>query len=123
MLAASMVDTMPHLYIVDEQLRRIVDLKLAETTTVSTPKPATNPTPGKTSSTPTVSGGGVVSGTPTFSATNATFQVAQQYHSSHLFVQVKSVAVDPKGIDVLIQNTSSSFSLLSINTSSQNACV
>ncbi len=115
MLAASMVDTMPHLYIVDEQLRRIVDLKVAQTTIVSTPTPATNPTPGKTSSTPTVSGGGVVSVTPTF-------QVAQQYQSSSLFAQVKSVAVDPKGIDVLIQNTSSSFSLLSINTSSQNAC-
>jgi hypothetical protein len=119
-LAMGVVNSVPHLYILDATLHRILDLKVADASTV----------PGGTSITPTNAvtptvtntGGGAVN-----SASPVKLHLERQYASATLFAQARSMAVDPQSsqVNVVAQtppNALSMLSLVSFNASSPNGC-
>jgi len=69
--------------------------------------------------TPTNTGGGVANNNAA-----VTLQLAQQYVSSSLLIQPKSMAVDTPGtqVDVISQNNASMLALVSFNTNPQHSC-
>jgi hypothetical protein len=104
----------PHLYVLDATLRRILDLKVADASTG----------PGGTSLTPTATntGGGAVN-----NASSVKLHLERQYASATLFAQARSMAVDPQSSQVTVvaqtpPNASSMLSLVSFNASSPNGC-
>jgi len=99
-----------HLYIMDAAVHRVLDLKPLGGGSSETPTTSISPTPTNT-------GGGVANSA-------VTLQLEQQYVSSSLFAQPKSVAVDTSGskIDVLSQNSTSPLALVSFQTNPQNSC-
>jgi hypothetical protein len=115
-LAVGLVNTVPHLYILDANLHRILDLKVADaigsstTTTSSVTPTATN------------TGGGAVT-----TATPVTLHLERQYASPTLFAQARSMSVDSLGTQVNVvaqtpSNASSMLSLVSFNASPQIGC-
>ena len=115
-----LVNTVPHLYILDATLRRILDLKVADASTGSGGTPVT-PTNAVTP-TATNTGGGVVN-----NASPVKLHLERQYASATLFAQARSMAVDPQSsqVNVVAQtspNASSMLSLVSFNASSPNGC-
>jgi serine/threonine protein phosphatase PrpC len=109
-LAVGTVNGELHLYIMDAAVHRVLDLKPLGGGSSGTP------TTGVTA-TPTNTGGGVANSA-------VTLQLEQQYVSSSLFVQPRSMAVDTPGsnIDVLSQNNVSPLTLVSFQTNPQNSC-
>jgi hypothetical protein len=120
-LAVGVVNAVPHLYILDATLHRILDLKVADASTGSvgtsiTPTNAVTPTATNT-------GGGAVN-----NASPVKLHLERQYASATLFAQARSMAVDPQSsqVNVVAQtlpNASSiMLSLVSFNASSPNGC-
>ncbi|GAC1344002.1 MAG: hypothetical protein NVSMB27_04450 [Ktedonobacteraceae bacterium] len=111
-LAAGAVNGVPHLFIMDAAQHRILDLKVASGGSAATPTVSITPTS-------TSVGGQAVGSVPP-----VIFQVQEQYASSSLLAQPRSMAVDNLGsqIDVLAQNTSSILTLLSFNSGLANNC-
>jgi hypothetical protein len=101
---------LPHLYIMDVALHRVLDLKAA---TGGTTPPVT-----AVAATSTTAGGGLVNGPPT------RLQVVKQYASSSVLAQMKSITVDSPNaqVDVLTQNSPSTLSLTSFSVAQQNGC-
>ena len=99
-----------HLYIMDAAVHRVLELKPLGGGSSETPITGVT-------ATPTNTGGGVANSA-------VTLQLEQQYVSSSLFVQPRSVAVDTPGsnIDVLSQNNVSPLTLVSFQTNPQNSC-
>jgi hypothetical protein len=109
-LAVGTVNGELHLYIMDAAVHRVLELKPLGGGSSETPTTSISPTPTNT-------GGGVVNSA-------VTLQLEQQYVSSSLFAQPRSVAVDTPGskIDVLSQKNASSLALVSFQTNPQNSC-
>ena len=101
MLAAGLVNSGPHLYIGDPINHRVLDLEVAEPPVQATGTP-----------------------TPTPVDNTVTLQLVQQYVSPTDLSTVKSLAVDPQGVQlgILSQNTSSMVSLVSVSTGPQTEC-
>ncbi|MFL5658162.1 MAG: hypothetical protein ACJ8CB_28760, partial [Ktedonobacteraceae bacterium] len=119
-LAVGLVNSVPHLYILDANLHRILDLKVADASTGSGGTPVT-PTNAVTP-TATNTGGGAVNNTSPIK-----LQLERQYASPTLFAQARSMAVDPQSsqVNVVAQtppNASSMLSLVSFKASSPNGC-
>jgi hypothetical protein len=119
-LAVGLVNTVPHLYILDATLHRILDLKVADASAGAVGSSTT--TTSSVTPTATNTGGGAVT-----TATPVTLHLERQYASSTLFAQTKSMAVDPQGTQVNVvaqtpSNASSMLSLVSFNASSQIGC-
>jgi hypothetical protein len=113
-LAVGLVNAVPHLYVLDATLRRILDLKVTD---ASTGPVGTSLTP-----TATNTGGGAVN-----NASSVKLHLERQYASATLFTQARSMAIDPQSsqVNVVAQtspNASSMLSLVSFNASSPNAC-
>ena len=115
-LAVSLVNNVPHLFIMDVMLHRILEFTMVGDSIATSGTGATiTPTPKSTST-----GGGVVSG-----ATPITLSLVQQYASSTLFTQGKSLAVDTPGahVNVLTQSSPSSPpNLVAFSTHLQTSC-
>jgi hypothetical protein len=111
-LAAGTVNNVPHLYIMDVSLHRVLDLVVADNAAGAS-TPTTGASPASTST--TTVGGGVTG--------SVMLLLARQYTSSTLFAQVKSLAFDAQSVqaDVVTQNASQ-MNLISFSTSSQNGC-
>jgi hypothetical protein len=109
-LAVGSVNGELHLYIMDAAVHRVLELKPLGGGSSETPITGVT-------ATPTNTGGGVANSA-------VTLQLEQQYVSSSLFVQPRSVAVDTPGsnIDVLSQNNVSPLTLVSFQTNPQNSC-
>ncbi len=113
-LAVSFVNKVPHLFILDVMLHRILELTPvgdsgATGTTIT-------PTPKSTN----IGGGSVNDATP------ITLSLVKQYASSTLFTQGKSLAVDTLGanVNVLTQSSSSSSpNVVAFSTTAQTGCV
>jgi serine/threonine protein phosphatase PrpC/Flp pilus assembly protein TadG len=101
MLAAGLVNGVPHLYIGDPINHRVLDLEVAEPSVQGTSTP-----------------------TPTPVGSTLTLQLVQQYVSPADLSMVKSLAVDPQGVQlgILSQNTSSMVSLVTASTGPQTGC-
>ncbi len=116
-LAVSLVNKVPHLFIMDVLRARILELAtVGDSVAISAPGPAITPTPKSTST-----GGGAVSG-----ATSITLSLVKQYASSTLFTQGKSLAVDTPGakVNVLTQSSPSAPpNLVAFSTNAQTGCV
>ncbi len=119
-LGVGLVNAVPHLYILDATLHRMLDLRVPG---ASTAPVASSTTPGNGHTpTATITGGGAVN-----NASSVTLHLERQYASPTLFAQVKSMAVDPQGsqVNVVAQtppNAPSMLSLVSFNASSQSGC-
>jgi hypothetical protein len=94
----------------DAAVHRVLELKPLGGGSSETPTTGVTPTPTNT-------GGGVAN-------TAVTLQLEQQYVSSSLLVQPKSMAFDTPGshIDVLSQKNASTPALVSFQTNPQNSC-
>ena len=119
-LAVGLVNSVPHLYILDANLHRILDLKVAGASAGAVGSSTT--TTSSVTPTATNTGGGAVN-----AATPVTLHLERQYASPTLFAQAKSMAVDPQGTQVNVvaqtpSNASSMLSLVSFNASSQIGC-
>jgi serine/threonine protein phosphatase PrpC len=103
-LVSAMVGNVPHLYIMDSNLHRILDLTIA-------PAPGSSATPAPAATATGTVGGG----TNTGNNAGSVLHLQQQYESPGLFTQMRSLVVDTQGakIDVLVANTNSSFNLVS----------
>ncbi len=102
-LAVGTVNNVPHLYIMDVALHRVLDLVVANSATGTTP-------------TSTTTGGGGVTG-------SVMLQLARQYASSSLFAQVKSIAFDDQNVQVnVVTQNASQMNLITFGTSSQIGC-
>src|SRR5256714_2315008 len=119
-LAVGLVKTVPHLYILDANLHRILDLKVADASAGAVGSSTT----ATSSVTPTATntGGGAVT-----TATPVTLHLERQYASPTLFAQAKTMPVDPQGTkgnrgEQTPSNASSMLSLVSFNASSQIGC-
>jgi serine/threonine protein phosphatase PrpC len=119
-LAVGLVNAVPHLYILDANLHRILDLKIAAAPAAAVGSTATT----TSSATPTATntGGGAVNTTAP-----VTLQLEKQYASPTLFAQAKSMAVDPQGtqVNVVAQtpaNASAMLNLVSFNAGSKIGC-
>ncbi len=115
-LAVSLVNMVPHLFIMDVMLHRILELKtFGESVATSGTGAISTPTPKSTST-----GGGAVSTPPPI-----TLSLVQQYASSTLLLQGKSLAVDTLGanVNVLTQSSPSPLSnLVAFNPNLQTNC-
>ena len=113
-LMVGLVNAVPHLFVLDASLHRVLDLT-AVGSSVATPTTGATPTP-----TSTKTGGGVVS-----AATPVTLTLVKQYVSATLLTQGKSMAVDMQGgnVNVLTQSAPTLLSLIAFSTNSQNTCV
>ncbi len=111
-LAIGAVNGVPHLYIMDVASHRVLDLITMGAGSTAAPTTGTTPTPTNT-------GGGVANNNAA-----VTLQLAQQYVSSSLLIQPKSMAVDTPGtqVDVISQNNASMLALVSFNTNPQHSC-
>ena len=119
-LAVGLVKTVPHLYILDANLHRILDLKVADASAGAVGSSTT--TTSSVTPTATNTGGGAVN-----AATPVTLHLERQYASLTFFAQTKSMAVDPQGTQVNVvaqtpSHASSMLSLVSFNASSQSGC-
>jgi len=122
LVTAGQVGKDVHLYVVDGQNHRILDLQqdsgssAGGTPTAGATSPASSPT---VTGTHTNDGGGVVSN-------QITMQLKQQYVSSDQFAGVKSIVTNPKsaGFSVLVQSGSagSDPALLSVDLTQPNTC-
>ncbi len=101
LVAASRVKGVPHLYIGDPSNYRVLDLEVAQPVVQGT----STPTPAPVGST-------------------VTLQLVQQYVSRVDLSMVKSLAVDPQGVQlgILSQNTPSMVSLVTLSTGPQTGC-
>jgi len=101
-LAAGLVNRVPHLYIGDPMNRRILDLVVPQ-----------SPVQGSVTPVPTTAG-----------ATGRSLQLVQQYVSPTYLSLVKSLAVDPQGVQlgILSQNSASMVSLVTVSTGPQTGC-
>jgi hypothetical protein len=103
-LVVRVVDKVQHLYLMDEENHRVLDLLVAPTPANAS---TTTPTPTKT-----VSGGGA--------GAQVTLKVFQQYTSTSLFSGMKSIAVDLATPDLYLlaqgAQGSTTSNLISINT-------
>ncbi len=104
MLAAGLVNRVPHLYIGDPMNHRILDLEVPQSTVQGSITPV--PTPVGTT------------------GSSLTLQLVQQYASPTYLSLVKSLAVDPQGVQlgILSQNTASMVSLVTVSTGPQTGC-
>lgn len=104
-LVSALVGNVPHLYIMDSNLHRILDLTVA---------PASD---GSATSTPTAtaSAGTVGGGTNAVPGVGSVLHLQQQYESAGLFAQMRSLVVDAQDAkaDVLAESTTSSLNLVS----------
>jgi hypothetical protein len=119
-LAVGLAKTVPHLYVLDANLHRILDLRVADASTAPGGRPST-PGGGLTPSATNTGGGAVNNASP------VTLHLERQYASATLFAQVKGMTVDPQGtqVNVVAQtppNAPSMLSLVSFDASSQSAC-
>lgn len=106
-LVSGMVGNVPHLYIMDSNLHRILDLIVAPSSgAVATPTPAT---------TTTATAGTVGGGTNAGNGEGSVLHLQQQYASPTLFAQMRSLVVDTQGakFDVLAESATSSLNLVS----------
>jgi len=112
-LAVGLVKTVPHLFVLDMALHRVLDLTTVGNS-VATPTAATTPAPASTKT-----GGGVVS-----AAAPVTLKLVEQYVSAPLFTQGKSMAVDTQGttVNLLTQSSPSLLSLIAFSTNQPNTC-
>jgi serine/threonine protein phosphatase PrpC len=103
-LVSAMVGNVPHLYIMDSNLHRILDLTIAPTSGSSA-----SPAPTATAT------GTVGGGTNAGNGVGSVLHLQQQYESPGLLAQMRSLVVDTRGakFDVLVANTNSSFNLVS----------
>ena len=101
MLAAGLVNRVPHLYIGDPINHRVLDLQVAESPVQGTSAPTSTPVD-----------------------STVTLQLVQQYASPTYLSMVKSLAVDPQGVQlgILSQNTPSMVSLVTASTGPQTGC-
>ncbi len=114
-LVSGTIGNVSHLYIMDSNLHRIIDLTLAPSSgSAGTPTPAA--TVAATSTAGTVGGG-----TNAGNSAGSVLQLQQQYMSPTLFAQMKSLVVDTQGakFHVLAQSASSSLNLVSFPASSK----
>ena len=109
-LVSGMVGNVPHLYIMDSNLHRILDLTVAPAAVTSTPT-ATTPA--------TATAGTVGGGTNAGNGDSSVLHVQQQYASPTLFAQMRSLVVDTQGakFDVLAESATSSLNLVSFSLS------
>jgi len=106
-LVSGMVGNVPHLYIMDSNLHRILDLIVAPSSGgVATSTPA---------ATATATAGTVGGGTNAGNGEGSVLHVQQQYASPALFAQMRSLVVDTQGakFDVLAVSATSSLNLVS----------
>jgi len=114
-LVSGTIDNVSHLYIMDSNLHRIIDLILAPSSgSAGTHTPTAAVT--ATSTAGTVGGG-----TSASNSAGSVLQLQQQYVSPILFAQMKSLVVDTQGakFHVLAQSASSSLNLVSFPASSK----
>jgi len=106
--------TLPHLYIMDATLQRVLDLQVAQGGTAGGVTP-----PVATATASSNKGGGGIISSP-----SSKLQLVKQYASSSLFAQMKSLTVDSPDaqVNVLAQNSASTLSLTSFSVSQQNGC-
>lgn len=113
-LAVSLVDKVPHLFVMDVMQNRILELTpVGDSGATGT---TTTPTPKSTNT-----GGGAVN-----DATPITLNLVKQYASSPLLTQGKSLAVDTQGanVNVLTQSSASSLpNVVAFSTTAQTGCV
>ena len=109
-LGVSTENGVPHLYIMDTTLHRILDLKMKSGGSAGASTPGITPTS-------TTTGGGVANNN-----SSVTLQLAKQYVSPTLLAQPKSMAVDTQGsqVNVLSQNSPAMPALISFHTNPQN---
>ncbi len=110
-LVSGMVGNAPHLYIMDSNLHRILDLTVAPNAgAVATPTPAT---------TATATAGTVGGGTNAGNGEGSVLHLQQQYASPTLFAQMRSLVVDTQGakFDVLAESATSSLNLVAFSLS------
>nr|HET6902970.1 Stp1/IreP family PP2C-type Ser/Thr phosphatase [Ktedonobacteraceae bacterium] len=115
-LAVSLVNTVPHLFVMDVMLNRILELTPVGDNVATATTGTTTPTPKSTST-----GGGAIS-----DATPITLSLVKQYASSPLFTQGKSLAVDTQGanVNVLTQSSAtSSPNVVAFSTNAPTGCV
>src|SRR5262249_37473123 len=100
-LAAGLVNRVPHLYLGDPMNHRVLDLEVPQSPVQGSLTPAPNAA-GSTGS-------------------SLTLQLAQQYVSPTYLSLVKSLAVDPQGVQlgILSQNSASMVSLITASTGLQ----
>ena len=112
-LVVGLVNNQSHLFIMDTEQHRVLELATIGGT-VATATPAIRIT-----ATSTASGGGVVS-----APTPVTLKLVEQYASSTLLNQGKSIAVDEQGstTNVLTQGQGSVFNLVSFSPDQQSSC-
>lgn len=105
-LVSAMVGKVPHLYIMDSSLHRILDLTVS-----STPGNGVTSTP---TATATASAGTVGGGTNAGNGAGSILHLQQQYESPGLFAQMRSLVVDAQSakVDVLAESTTSSLNLI-----------
>ena len=117
-LAVSLVGKVPHLFVMDVMLNRILELTPVgdSVATAATGTTTITPPPKSTST-----GGGAIS-----DATPITLSLVKQYASSPLFTQGKSLAVDTQGanVNVLTQSSAtSSPNVVAFSTNAPTGCV
>ncbi len=152
LLAAGLIDNIPHLYIADNTNHRVLDFMLATSgsTSQATPTtklaatpaamPVSTPAATSTSVTPTatpastsvatplsaltatpVAGGGMAG--PTNETEGASMQLLQQYTSSTVLPSIRSLVVDPRGLQLdLMTVDGNSYASVDIGVSQKNVC-
>ncbi len=112
-LVVGLVNNEPHLFILDAVQHRVLELSTDGGSTATATPPA------HITATSTASGAGVVT-----APTPVTLKLVEQYASSSLFNQGKSIAVDPQGstTNVLTQGQGQAFNLVAFSPNQQDNC-
>jgi hypothetical protein len=101
LLATGLVNRVPHLYIGDPMNHRVLDLQVPQSSVQGSITPAS-----------------------TSVGSTVTLQLVQQYVSAADLSMVKSLSVDPQGVQlgILSQTTRSMMSLVTVSTGPQTGC-